>query len=110
MNRIQTRSRERGALSPFILIFLVTLAIMSTATYYMVAGESQNLGGSMASVQAEYAALSGVFFALSALNAETFDSAVEATTYSIADVEVSLDTVKISGQRSFYLRSVAEKN
>jgi len=83
---------EQGFWSAFIFIFLITLGLLGLGAYSLMQSEGANIANQTQGIQAEYSAVSGAFFALSAYEHGTLHSD---TTLQIANANVTIDTQQV---------------
>ncbi len=81
--------KEEGFLSSFLIIFMVTLALMTAGAYVLVNSEGINMVNQIQLLQTGYAADSGIFYALRALRDTSF---VDPTTMTVGNATVTLST------------------
>ncbi len=88
--RLKKLRREEGFFSAFILVFLVTLALMGVGASILVQSESKNIIHHINSVKSDYVIEGAAFYCASALTAGTLTND---TTFTFANIDVVVDTL-----------------
>lgn len=80
---------EKGFISVFTLIFVITLGLMGLGSAFLLKSESQNVVSNIQGMQTDYAADSAMWFALQSL---AIDSLNVPDTLNVGDATVYMDT------------------
>ncbi len=89
---------DRGSWSAFIFIFLITLGLLGLGAYSLMQSEGVNIANQTDGLRAEYAATSGVFFALGAFQRGALTSDVS---LEMENTNVAIDTQQVGDATHF---------
>ena len=92
--RFKKLGKEEGFFSAFVLVFLVTLAIMGVGASILVQSESKNIIHQMNCVKNDYLVEGAAFYCAGAISEGRLTSD---TTFTIANIDVDVDTFYDAG-------------
>jgi len=93
--KISDKKNEKGFASGFVLLFVVTLALMGVGGAILMKSEGKRLGSNIESLQTDYSAQSAMWFAIqaTAVSADTLKYVVDNVPFSIGSATISdIDT------------------
>ena len=96
--------REEGIWSSFVILFLLTLALMGLGAHVLVRSESRNTANLIRARQADYAANGAAYYGMRRLRLGALD---ESTPLSIGPGTVDLDTALVTGTNEIELTVLA---
>lgn len=92
---------QKGLFSAFVLILLVTLGLLGLGAYRLMQSEGVNIAHHTEALQAEYSAISGIFYAFSAYEHGTLSD----MNLEIANTNVHIDTQRVESDYRFFVQS-----
>ncbi len=106
------RKNEQGFASGFVLLFIVTLALMAVGGAILMKSEGKRIGSGMVALQTDYSAQSAMWLAIqaTAVDTDTLQALMDMVAFSIGGASITkIDTfIATSGRNA--LEVVAELN
>ncbi len=104
--KILDKKNEKGFISGFILLFVVTLALMGVGGAILMESEGKSVGSSMEAIQTDYAAESAMWFAIQATAVDpvdTLNALIDEVPFSIGSVTITNIEPFIDEENNFIL-------
>jgi len=110
MKAYDNRKNEGGFASGFVLLFIVTLALMAVGGAILMESEGRRVGSGMVALQTDYSAQSAMWFAIqaTAVDTDTLDALIDNVPFSIGDAEITKIDTFIANSGRDALEVVAE--